>query len=96
MYGFVHTSTLIRNVNNNDALLKTATGPDAEVTFSKMSGILPSAEPSDVSKYELLKQINDQQVLSVDFRVRKCTTITVLESNSFFWRLGIKSSREKP
>ena len=41
MYGFVHTLTLIRNMNNNDALLKTAAGPDAEVTFSKISWILP-------------------------------------------------------
>lgn len=96
MYGFVHSLTLIRNVNNNDALLKSATGPTTEVTFSKISWILPSVEPSDVSKYELLKQINDQQVLSVDFRVRQCATTTVPESTSFFWRLGIRSSPEKP
>ena len=49
-----------------------------------------------MSKYELLKQINDQQVLSVDLRVRQCATITVPESNPFFWRLGIRSSPEKP
>ena len=96
MYGFVHTLTLIRNVNHNDALFGTAAATEGKVTFSKISWILPHVEPSQVAGYQLVKMINEQRTLSLDFRVRQCLTTVVPKSNTFLWRLGIRTSPEKP
>ena len=46
--------------------------------------------------YELAKLINDQRTLSIDFRARQCLTTLVPIGDTFFWRLGIRTSPEKP
>ena len=96
MYGFVHTLTLIRNLNHKDALFGTAAAAEGKIVFSKISWILPIIEPSEIANFELVKQIKDQKTLSLDFRVRQCTTTVVPASNIFLWRLGIRTSPEKP
>ena len=96
MYGFVHTLTLVRNVNHNDAMFGEADAAAGKVEFSKISWILPNVEPSQVANYELVKLINEQRTLSIDFRVRQCMTTVVPESDTFLWRLGIRTSPEKP
>ena len=74
-----------------------ATGALAgKVEFSKISWILPNVEPSQVANYELVKLINEQRTLSIDFRVRQCLTTVVSPSDTFLWRLGIRTSPEKP
>ena len=85
MYGFVHTLTLIRNLNHKDALFGTAAAADGKIVFSKISWILPIIEPSEIANFELVKQIKDQKTLSLDFRVRQCTTTVVPASNIFLW-----------
>ena len=94
MYGFTHTLTLIRNLNNKDALFGEANAVDGKVEFSKISWILPIVEPSQVTGYKLVKLINEQRTFSIDFRARNCVTTNVPQSNNFQWRLGIKT--EKP
>lgn len=96
MYGFVHTLTLIRNVNHNDALFGTDAAVAGKVNFTKISWILPHVEPSQMANYELVKMINEQRTLSIDFRVRQCLTTVVPQSDTFLWRLGIRTSPEKP
>ena len=96
MYGFVHTLTLVRNVNHNDAMFGEADAAAGKVEFSKISWILPNVEPSQVANYELVKLINEQRTLSIDFRVRQCMTTVVPQSDTFLWRLGIRTSPEKP
>ena len=96
MYGFVHTLTLVRNVNHNDAMFGEADAAAGKVVFSKISWILPNVEPSQVANYELVKLINEQRTLSIDFRVRQCMTTVVPQSDTFLWRLGIRTSPEKP
>ena len=96
MYGFVHTLTLVRNVNHNDAMFGEADAAPGKVVFSKISWILPNVEPSQVANYELVKLINEQRTLSIDFRVRQCMTTVVPQSDTFLWRLGIRTSPEKP
>ena len=96
MYGFVHTLTLVRNVNHNDAMFGEADAEAGKVEFSKISWILPNVEPSQVANYELVKLINEQRTLSIDFRVRQCMTTVVPQSDTFLWRLGIRTSPEKP
>ena len=94
MYGFTHTLTLIRNLNNKDALFGTDAAVEGKVEFSKISWILPIVEPSQVAGYELVKLIKEQRTFSIDFRARSCATINVEASNTFQWRIGIKT--EKP
>ena len=96
MYGFVHTLTLVRNVNHNDAMFGETGAEAGKVEFSKISWILPNVEPSQVANYELVKLINEQRTLSIDFRVRQCMTTVVPQSDTFLWRLGIRTSPEKP
>ena len=96
MYGFVHTLTLVRNVNHKDALFGKEAAVDGKIVFSKISWILPNVEPSQVANYELVKLINEQKTLSIDFRVRQCLTTVVTQSDTFLWRLGIRTSPEKP
>ena len=96
MYGFVHTLTLIRNVNHDDAMFGAADAIKGKVEFSKISWILPHVTPSQVTNYELVKLINEQRTLSIDFRARQCLTTVLPESNQFLWRLGIRTSPEKP
>ena len=51
---------------------------------------------TEVENYELVKLINEQRTLSIDFRVRQCMTTVVPQSDTFLWRLGIRTSPEKP
>ena len=94
LYGFTHTLTLIRNLNNKDVLFGATGAVAGKVEFSKISWILPIVEPSQVAGYELVKLINEQRTFSIDFRARNCVTTNVPTSNNFQWRLGIKT--EKP
>ena len=96
MYGFVHTLTLVRNVNHKDAMFGKANTADGKVNFTKISWILPHVDPSQLANYELVKMINEQRTLSIDFRVRQCLTTIVPQSDTFLWRLGIRTSPEKP
>ena len=94
MYGFTHTLTLIRNLNNKDALFGANGAAAGKVQFSKISWILPIVEPSQVAGYELVKFINEERKFSIDFRARNCVTTLIPEQTNFQWRLGIKT--EKP
>ena len=67
MYGFTHTLTLIRNLNNKDALFGANGAAVGKVQFSKISWILPIVEPSQVAGYELVKLINEERKFSIDF-----------------------------
>jgi hypothetical protein len=96
MFGFVHTLTLIRNVKHIDAMFGATGAAAGKVQFSKISWILPHVEPSQVANYELVKLINEQRTLSIDFRARQCLTTVLPESDTFFWRVGIRTSPEKP
>ena len=98
LYGFVHTLTLIRNLDDNNAFLTTKTaGTKCKILFDEINWILPSVTPSDVAKYELVKLINEQVVLSINFRVRQCiTTMLPKSTQNFFWRVGIRTAPEKP
>ena len=40
--------------------------------------------------------LNPFRTLSIDFRVRQCLTTVVPQSDTFLWRLGIRTAPEKP
>ena len=96
LYGFVHTLTLVRNINYKDALFGEDGADAGKVEFTKISWILPNVEPSQMANYELVKMINEQRTLSIDFRARQCMTTIVPTGKLFEWRVGIRSAPEKP
>ena len=58
--------------------------------------MLPRVTPSDVVRYELAKQIKSETILNVGFRMRQSISTSVPDSNTFTWRLGVRSSPEQP
>ena len=95
LYGFVHTLVLNRSSSDNNALFSAAT--DAGVVhLDNIRWMLPRVSPSDVAKYELLKQIETEKILNVGFRMRQSISTTVPQTKQFEWRLGVRSSPEKP
>ena len=70
----------MRNLNTVDALFVAADGPaDPKITFSSISWILPTVDPSEVANYELTKLINEQKTLAIEF-VRRLKNLDILWS----------------
>ena len=89
LYGFVHTLVLTRSSSDDNALFrKTDDGvhgsntnvPDGEIKLTNLRWKLPRVSPSDVAKYELLKQVKAEAILNVGFRMRQCIITTLPNS----------------
>ena len=103
LYGFTHTLILTRSSSDANALFRKTDGstasenvPDGVVNLKHIRWMLPRVSPSDVARYELLKQIKAETILNVGFRMRQCISTSVPDSNQFTWRLGVRSSPEQP
>ena len=95
VYGFKHTLTLTKT-QDHDAIFR-AGGVDAgKITLSKIAWFMPHVMPADKDKMELYKIIERKEKVSVGYRMIQCTNISVPQSNSFSWRLSVKSSPEIP
>ena len=55
---------------------------------------MPLVIPNDIEKLNLYKTIELKTSLDVGYRMRQCDAITVAQSTSFTWKLGVKSSPE--
>ena len=95
LYGFTQSLTLVRNSTSNNAIFRTGT-IDGKVDLKKISWFMPKVTPSDGVKYELYKNIQSQITLDVAFRMRQCSTISIPVAQTYTWRLGVRSSPEKP
>ncbi|XP_067939631.1 uncharacterized protein [Watersipora subatra] len=95
VYGFKHTLTLTRDSNDN-AIFRHGDADAGKVTLSKISWCMPHIMPADAPKFQLYKTIENKAQLEVGFRMRQCDTIAVPQTTNFTWRLGVKSSAEKP
>ena len=104
VYGFTHTIVLNRSSSDHNALFRKTDDPasnanvqDGKVTLKNLRWMIPRISPSDVAKYDLLKQIKSKIVLDVGFRMRQAITTSCPErTNMFTWRLGLRSSPEQP
>ena len=103
VYGMVHTLVLTRSSTDSNALFKqkdtmrsNENVPDGAINLKNIRWMLPRVSPSDVARYELLKQIKAEIILSVGYRMSQCITTSVPDSNQFTWRLGVRSSPEQP
>ena len=77
LYGFVHTLVLTRSSSDANALFRGATAADGKVDLKEIRWMIPRVSPSDVAKYELLKQIKAETILNVGFRMRQCISTSV-------------------
>jgi hypothetical protein len=95
VYGFKHELTLVRQ-SENDAIFRADNAGPGKVTLDKVSWRVPHVEPALQQKANLLKLIENKASIDVAFRTRQCTEISVPQTLSFTWPLGIKSSPESP
>ena len=94
-YGMQETLQLIRK-DDNDALFRTTAADDGKVVLSKLAWYVPNVQPNDVRKVNLYKSIASNNVIPVSFRIRQCESITVPQTTSTVWQLGISHASEKP
>ena len=52
--------------------------------------------PVDAETFSIYKTIESKVKVPVAFRMRQCDMLSVSESTSFTWRLGVKTAPEKP
>ena len=105
VYGLKHTLTLTRN-NDNDAIHKRLvpnvagndTLPYGKVRLDKITWFVPHVMPADEDKMKLYKIIERKEKIPVGYRMIQCDSASVPPgaTNSFSWRLAVKSSPEVP
>lgn len=95
VYGVKHTLTLVRK-SDDDAIFRATAAGAGKVILGKISWFMPEIVPSDMEKLQLYKTIESKATIPVAYRARLCDTITVPQSTTFSWQLGVKTSPEKP
>ena len=95
VYGMRHTLSLVRT-SNDDAIFRAAGVDDGKVELTKVAWCMPYVQPNDVQKYKMYKTIEAKATLDAAFRMRQCDTISIPETSSYLWRLGVRSAPEKP
>ena len=96
-YGMRHKLTLVRK-SDDDAIYKAAAGvTNGKVKLSKVAWLMPRVHASDAKKFELYRKIESKSVIDVGFRMRQCNVAEIPQNvTSYDWRLGVRSSPEKP
>ena len=88
--------------DDNDAIFRADNNADSnpidggKITLSKVSWFMPDVTPADKDKMELYKTIEKKEKLPVGYRMIQCTNASIPATNSFSWRLSVKSSPEVP
>ena len=95
MYGFKHTIILTRN-NDHEAIFRDGGVDAGKITLSKVSWFMPDVIPADKDKMELYKIIERKEKIPVGYRMIQSTNASIPQTNSFSWRLCVKSSPEVP
>ena len=101
VYGLKHNLTLTRN-DDNDAIFRAANDAagnavaNGKIVLSKISWFMPHVTPADSNKMELYKIIERKEKLPVGYRMIQCDTASIPQTNSFSWRLSVKSSPKVP
>ena len=57
---------------------------------------MPHVIPADAVMFSIYKTIESKVKLSLAYSTRQCDILSVPESTSFTWRLGVKTAPEKP
>ena len=95
VYGFKHSIISTRNYDN-DAIFKADAAASGKITLSKISWFMPDVIPADNDEMELYKIIERKEKITVGYRMIQSTNASIPQTNSFSWRLSVKSSPEVP
>ena len=58
--------------------------------------MIPRVQPNDERKYKLYKSIESKVVLDAAFRMRQGNIVEIPQSTTMSWRLGVRTTPEKP
>ena len=96
VYGMRHKLTLVRK-NDDDAIQRVAAPGAGKVVLSKVAWLMPRVHPNDEAKFSLYRKIDEKIDLNAGFRMRQCSSAEIPPNSSTFdWRLGVRTSPEKP
>ena len=95
VYGFKHTLFLVKN-DDHEAIFRDGGVDAGKITLSKVSWFMPDVIPADKDKMELYKIIERKEKLPVGYRMIQSAYIPISQTNSFSWRLSVKSSPAVP
>ena len=96
VYGMRHKLTLVRK-NDDDAIQRVADPGAGKVVLSKVAWLMPRVHPNDEAKFSLYNIIDEKVELHAGFRMRQCSSAEIpANSTTFDWRLGVRTSPEKP
>ena len=95
VYGFKHALILTRS-DDHDAIFRAGATDAGKIMFSKVSWFMPDVLPADKDKMDLYKIIQRKEKIPVGYRMIQCTNAQIPQTNSFSWRLSVKSSPEVP
>ena len=104
LYGMQQRLTLTRTDNNNIIFKGTKTVNNnvvaidvGKVYIKRIRWFMPHVIPSDAYRLQLDKIIEKKEKIPVGYRMLQCDSTQVSENtNSFTWRLGVKSSPDIP
>ena len=57
---------------------------------------MPRVQPNVEMKYKLYKSMESKSVLDAAFRMRQCNIVEIPQSTTMTWRLGVRTTPEKP
>ena len=104
LYGMQQRLTLTRTDNNNIIFKGTkmvnnnvVAIDNGKVDIKRIRWFMPHVIPSDAYRLQLDKIIEKKEKIPVGYRMLQCDSTQLPEnSNSFTWRLGVKSSPDIP
>ena len=95
VYGFKHALILTRN-DDHEAIFRDGSVDAGKITLSKVSWFMPDVMPAIKDVIELYKIIERKEKIPVGYRMIQSTNASIPQTNSFSWRLSVKSSPEVP
>lgn len=95
IYGMSHTLTFVRK-SDNDAIFRLAAAGAGKVHIDRMLWYVPHVTPSDMERLTMFKVIQSKVPLPVAYRSHLCHTVSVPQTTTFSWYLGVKGTPEMP
>lgn len=96
IFGLRHTLILNRCGNKNAIVKGANTAPDCVFNITDLTWTIPRILPSIDIDMKLTNLFNSKGTYPIGFLYRNLDSISVPQSTTFTWPLGLKSSTEKP
>ena len=104
VWGLKHTLSLVRTSDDDaifgasaaGAAVNAVTAGAGKIIINKIAWRMPHVIPGLKEKNEFLKIVDSKASLPVAFKSRQSDSINVDQTTNFTWRLGFKTSPERP